>query len=134
MTHERRLRILRGLLTFAIVSTALHFTHNFVEVDAYPSNVFSDEAILVAIVVSWPLALALALYAYRLYARGRLGAAHVALAVYAILPLTSLGHFTVGTPDVPPFWFATIFTDGIAGAAVLAFVVWSSRRAPAAAA
>ena len=33
------------------------------------------------------------------------------------------GH---GSPDVPPIWYATIFTDGLTGIAVLAFTIWSA--------
>src|SRR3712207_9397681 len=104
--------VLKWILGAAIVSTALHFTHNFVRVEDYPSSgPITDTVVQVAIVVSWPLFTALALYAYRLYAAGRLHAAHIALAVYSFFPMTTLGHFTSGTPDAPAFWFATIFTE-----------------------
>jgi len=33
-----------------------------------------------------------------------------------------------GSPDIPAFWYATIFTDFIAGASIVAFVVWSASR------
>ena len=35
-----------------------------------------------------------------------------------------------GTPKIPAFFFATIFTDGLAGLSVLAFVLWSARTQP----
>jgi hypothetical protein len=128
---DRRVTVLRWVLTFAVVSTALHFTHNFVAVDQYPRASWqSAVAIQVAIVVSWPLFTLLALAAYRRYAAGRHAAAHPLLAAYAVLPLTTPLHFTAGNPDVPAFWYATIFTDGLAGLLVLAFVAWSARRSP----
>ena len=123
---------LRGILAFAIVSTALHFTHNFVEIDRYPaSDSISDGAVRAAIVVSWPLFTVLALYGYRLYRRGRYDAAHACLAAYSPFCLATLGHFLQGSPDIPAFWYATIFTDGAAGVAVAGFALWSvalSRR------
>jgi hypothetical protein len=131
---DRRLTLLRWILAASIVSTGLHYTHNFVAVDQYPqSGVVTPTAVQVAIVVSWPLLTGLALFAYRRYAAGRYTVAHPLLAAYALLGLTTPLHFLDGTPDVALLWFVTIFTDGIAGAAVLAFVVWSAlttRRAP----
>ena len=130
--HEqaRAQRLLRAILAFSIVSTGLHYTHNFVAIEDYPqASWVSNTAVRVAIVLFWPLATALAVVAYRAYARGRIRAASAMLAVYALIGLSTLGHFTAGTPDIPPFWFATIFTDGLAGLAVLSFAIWSELSA-----
>jgi hypothetical protein len=130
--HEQRLALLRGILAFGILSTGLHFTHNFVAIDRYPDDLVSGTVVQVAIVAFWPLFTALALYAYRLYAQGRYRDAHPILLAYSFFALTALGHFLDGSPDIAPFWFATIFTDALAGLAVLAFTVWSIRSpAPA---
>jgi hypothetical protein len=80
--------------------------------------------------VGWPLFTAIALFSYRLYSRGDYSKAHGVLLSYSFFCLTSLGHFLDGSPDIPAFWFGTIFTDVLAGLAVLAFVVWSARRGP----
>jgi hypothetical protein len=125
--ERRRLSILRWILGFGIFTTGLHFTHNFVAIDQYPDDLVSGSVVRVAILLFWPLFTALALYAYRLYAQGRLREAHPLLLGYAFFALTTLGHFLDGTPDIAPFWFATIFTDALAGAAVLAFTLWSMR-------
>jgi hypothetical protein len=130
--RERRLALLRWILGFGILSTGLHFTHNFVAIDQYPDDLVSGRVVQVAIVLFWPLFTALAVYAYRLYSQGRYREAHPFLLAYAIFGLTTLGHFLDGSPDIAPFWFATIFTDALAGLAVLAFTVWSI-RAPASA-
>jgi hypothetical protein len=133
--HERRLTALRWILGFGIVSTGLHFTHNFVAIDQYPDDLVSGTVIQVAILLFWPLFTGLALYAYRLYSQGRYREAHPILFAYSFFGLTTLGHFLDGSPDIAPFWFATIFTDAIAGLAVLAFTISSVRwqRARAAA-
>jgi hypothetical protein len=125
--HEQRLAVLRGILAFGILSTGLHFTHNFVAIDRYPDDLVSGTVVRVAIVLFWPLFTAVALYAYRLYAQGRYRDAHPLLLAYSSFALTTLGHFLDGSPDIAPFWFATIFTDALAGLAVLAFTVWSIR-------
>ena len=125
MDH-RGLTILKGLLAFAILSTGLHFTHNFVEIDQYPrSELIGNTAIQVGIVASWPVFTAIALVAYRRYARRRDGIAHGLLGAYGAFCLVTLGHFTAGNPDIPAFWYATIFTDVAAGVAILGFVAWS---------
>ena len=125
--HERPLSILRWILGFGILSTGLHFTHNFVAIDQYPDDLVSGTVVQVAILLFWPLFTVLALYAYRLYARGRYSDAHPILLAYSFFALTTLGHFVDGKPDIAPFWFATIFTDALAGLAVLAFTIWSIR-------
>ena len=70
--HERRLSVLRWILGFGIVSTGLHFTHNFVAIDQYPDDLVSGTVVQVAILLFWPLFTGLALYAYRLYAQAPL--------------------------------------------------------------
>ena len=122
-----RLSVLKGLVAFAILSTGAHFTHNFVEIDSYPDGFVSGEVVQVAILVSWPLFTAIALHGLLLYSRGDHSRAHVLLAIYAFLPLTTPGHFIDGSPDIAPFWIATIFTDGLAGLALVAFVALSAR-------
>ncbi|HEV2999302.1 MAG TPA: hypothetical protein VGW75_01090 [Solirubrobacteraceae bacterium] len=117
-------RVLRWLLSFAVVSTAIHFTHNFVEIEEYPqSDLVSDGPVKAAIVISWPLFTALAVHAYRLYARGDHGPARRWLAAYGLWAMVSLGHFVNGNPDIPLVWYATIWTDVLAGALVLAFAL-----------
>ena len=122
------LRILRALLAFSIVSTALHYTHNFVAASDYP-GAGGSVAAQVAIVALWPLLTAIGLLGYRLYREGRLYPAHVCLAIYSFTGISTLGHFLAGSPDIPPFFYATIFTDGLAGFAILGFVVVSARSA-----
>ncbi len=127
MTRDGQLTVLRAILAFAVLSTGLHFTHNFLEIDQYPEVIIPNAVIEVLIPITWPLYTAIALLGYRWYARGRLRPARVALVAYGLFVMTSLLHFAGGTPDVPPFWLATIFTDGLSGLAVIAFVVWSAR-------
>lgn len=125
----RRLKALRAILVFSVISTAAHFTHNFIEVDQYPGgDVVSGGVVRVAILIAWPLFTAIGLYAYRLYNRRQYSAAYAGLAAYAFFDLTTLSHFIFGSPNIPTFWYVTIFTDALAGVAVLAFVLLDSRR------
>jgi len=113
------------ILCFSIASTATHYAHNFVAVDDYPGG---GPALQVAIVLSWPLLTAIGLYGYRLYTEGRFREAHICLLLYAPLGLLTPAHFLSGNPDIPAVFYASIFTDGLAGLAVLGFVAWSATR------
>jgi hypothetical protein len=119
------LTALRVILCFSIASTATHYTHNFVAVEDYPGG---GPAIQVAIVLSWPLLTAIGLYGYRLYTEGRLREAHICLLLYAPLGLLTPAHFLSGNPDIPAVFYASIFTDALAGLAVVGFVAWSATR------
>jgi hypothetical protein len=116
---------LRLLLAFSVVSTALHYSHNLFEIDSYPGGGTAQQ---VLIVLSWPLLTAIGLYGYRLYARGDLRRAHACLLIYSLTGLITPLHFVSGHPDIPAFFYATIFTDFIAGSAIVWFVAWSANR------
>ena len=135
-SHERptggTIRALRTILAASILSTGLHYTHNFVKIDQYPqSDLLPNATIQVGILLVWPVLTAVGLIGYRLYARGRERAAHLCLAAYSVVGFASLGHFVDGKPDIPAFWFGTIFTDALTALAVVGFVLWS-QRAPVA--
>ncbi|HEX6584370.1 MAG TPA: hypothetical protein VF056_12275 [Thermoleophilaceae bacterium] len=123
--RQRSLAVLRVILAFSILSTAGHYSHNFVEMDSYPGG---GPLVQVLIVLSWPLLTAIGLYGYRLYKQGRLRDAHVHLLIYSLTGLITPLHFVYGSPHIPPFWYATIFTDFLAGASIVAFVAWSASR------
>jgi len=126
-SHARRQTVLRSILAFSILSTAGHFAHNFVKIDQYPDDLVSGKVTQVAILISWPLLTAIGLLGYRWYTQGRYPAARAALLTYSFLGISTLGHFLDGSPDIAPFWYATIFTDALAGTAILAFAVWATR-------
>lgn len=131
-THGQRLTLLRGILAAGILSTAIHYTHNFVAVNRYPGPGGSFYTVVrVAIVVAWPLLSAIGLIGYRRYREGRFVEARVCLAVYSLTGLATLGHFAYGNPKIPAFFYATLFTDTLTGLAVLAFasvsaLVWDA--------
>ena len=122
----RGLTALRLILCFSIASTATHYAHNFVAIDDYPGG---GPALRVAIALSWPALTAIALYGYRLYTEGRFREAQICLLLYAPLGLLTPAHFLSGEPDIPVIFYATIFTDGLAGLAIVGFVAWSAGTA-----
>jgi hypothetical protein len=134
----RRLLALRTILAAGILSTAIHYTHNFVAIGQYPGPHGAFDTITrVALVITWPTLTAIGLLGYRRYAQRRYREAHGCLLVYSVTGFASLGHFIYGSPDIPAFFYATIITDALTSIAVVAFVLWSAasgRRGYAAAA
>jgi hypothetical protein len=127
--EERRgTTALKGILAASVLSTAVHYTHNFIAVSHYPGPGGAFYTVVrLAIVVAWPLLTAIGLIGYRRYRERRDGEARVCLAVYSLTGLATIGHFIYGNPKIPAFFYATLFTDALAGLAVLAFVLWSTK-------
>jgi hypothetical protein len=125
--ERRRLTLLKAILAASMLSTAIHYTHNFVAVNRYPGPGGSFYTVVrVAIVVGWPLLTWIGLTGYRRYRERRYREARVCLAVYSLTGLATMGHFIYGNPKIPAFFYATLFTDALAGLAVLVFVLWSA--------
>jgi peptidoglycan/LPS O-acetylase OafA/YrhL len=120
--------LLRGLLAAEILSTAIHYTHNFVEVHRYPGpHGAFDTVTRVLIVITWPLLTGIGLLGYRRYTEGRPQEARVGLAIYSLTGMVTLGHFIFGSPHIPALFYATLFTDTLTGLAVLAFALRLAR-------
>ncbi len=116
--------LLKAILAASMLSTAIHYTHNFVTVNRYPGPGGSFYTVVrVAIVVGWPLLTAIGLIGYRRYREGRYHETRVCLTVYSLTGLATLGHFIYGNPKIPAFFYATLFTDALTGLAVLVFVL-----------
>ena len=127
--HDNRVRLLRGLIAFSVLSTAIHFTHNFFYVDEYPQASYTSNTLTqVGVIVLWPLLTAAGLYGYHLYKERRYTTANLLIGAYSALGLITPLHFTAGNPDVPTFFYITIFTDGLAGLFLLLFALYSVRE------
>lgn len=124
------LSTLRAIIAFNLLSTSVHYTHNFIMAGCYPA-VFpfvNATAYQIGIILFWPLLTARGLRGYQLYKAGETRRPRLMLAAYSLLGLTTLGHFLGGNPDIPPFFYVTLFTDFLAGSALLAFVAWTYRH------
>lgn len=124
--------LLRLLLAAAITSTAIHYTHNFVMAGMYPPlpPLFPNAlAFRVGIAVAWPMLTGFALWGYAQYVAGNLRPAGWAFVVYSVLGASTIGHFLGPSPDIPVFFFVTIFTDFLTGTAILVFGISTLRRA-----
>ena len=113
------------LLAVSIVSTAIHYPHNYIAVTHYPQSSFIPigyDGTRLLVAVGWPVLTAIGAFGFWLYRCGSYPAAWICLAVYSLAGISSLAHFIDGSPHIPPFWYATMFTDALAGMAILAFV------------
>lgn len=129
--QPRGLPALRAAIAAEMISTAIHYTHNFVDVSAYPGPHYLYTPTRIAIVVSWPLLTCIGLVGYRRFTEGREQEARVCLCVYSLTGLATLGHFIYGNPQIPAFFYATLFTDAAFALCVLAFVAWTARAGQA---
>lgn len=119
--------VLGAIIAFTIISTALHYTHNYIQIEHYPqADYISNDTTRIAILIVWPTLTALGVLGYWLYSRRLYPPAYTCLIAYSILGFATLGHFTEGSPHIGAFWYATIFTDALAGFAFVAFVLWSA--------
>ncbi|NEC62597.1 hypothetical protein G3I59_45130 [Amycolatopsis rubida] len=117
------------ILVFTLVSTVLHYTHNVVRAADYPQIPgVSVQAAQILVALSWVVFTVFGALGYRAYVHGRYWRSLAFLLVYSLSGLASAGHFLVGVPRIPAFWFATIFTDSFAALALWVFVCWTAMR------
>jgi len=88
-----------------------------------PSRLFDA-----VVAVAWFVYTAVGVAGYRLYERGRFGAAHACLLIYGYLIASPLGHFLYGSPDeLTSRGLVSVFVDLAAGLLVIAVALWSIR-------
>ncbi|MEW2503461.1 MULTISPECIES: hypothetical protein [unclassified Amycolatopsis] len=126
---EKGLAALRVILAFTLLTTTFHYAHNVIRAQDYP-QIPGIPVLAAQIVVAfgWVLFTAFGLAGYRLYVKGRYWRALGFLLVCSLGGLVGAGHFLVGVPQIPAFWFATIFTDTAAAIALWLFVSWAAAR------
>ncbi|GAB2744043.1 hypothetical protein [Amycolatopsis magusensis] len=126
---DRGLRILRWVLAGSLLTTGLHYAHNTIRAEDYPPvDGLSLAATQILVGAGWFVFAAFAALGYSAYTRRRFWAANAYLVVFSLSGLASLGHFLFGVPDIPAFWFATIFTDLLSSLVLWTFVTWTAIR------
>lgn len=117
------------VLLASLLTTAIHYTDNYVSIEDYPQPDWVNREI---VVIAWVLFTVIGLAAYQFYREGRLGWAGAYLIVYGYTGLSSLGHYFHGSlDDFTARMHVMIAADGIVGAAVTWVGVWclvSARR------
>ncbi|WP_410581738.1 hypothetical protein [Amycolatopsis sp. lyj-108] len=127
--QNRGLTALRLILAFTLLSTTLHYAHNVIRAADYPQvEGVSVGLAATLVVVAYVLLTTFGVLGYRDYLRGRYWRALAFLMVFSLSGLASLGHFLVAVPQIPAFWFATIYTDTAAALLLWAFVTWAATK------
>ncbi|MFJ8915524.1 hypothetical protein [Amycolatopsis sp. NPDC102389] len=127
--QSKGLTALRPILAFTLLSTTLHYAHNVIRAADYPQIEGIPVGVAATLVaVAYFVFTAFGLAGYRDYLRGRYWRALAFLMVYSLSGLASLGHFLVAVPQIPAFWFATIYTDTASALALWVFVTWAATK------
>ncbi|MFI9452663.1 hypothetical protein [Amycolatopsis sp. NPDC052450] len=127
--RNQGLTALRLILAFTLLSTTLHYAHNVIRAADYPQvEGISVGVAATLVVVAYVLLTTFGVLGYRDYLRGRYWRALAFLMVFSLSGLASLGHFLVAVPQIPAFWFATIYTDTAAALLLWAFVTWAATK------
>lgn len=123
-SEAKRQLILKSLLIACVVSTAIHFTDNYLYIEQYPQP---DWITLPSIYVSWLILTATGIVGYWLYKNQKFWFAYPCLVFYSFCGIDSLGHYLYGAmSEFSPKMHLFIATDGITGSAVLGFTLWSA--------
>ena len=123
-------RVLGLLVGALVVSTAVHYTDNWLSVEDYAprEGLIAENPGVVP--VAWVLFTLLGVVAYREYRRhGPSLRAHLMLAGFSISGISTFGHLLYEGNDFTAWQGASVLADGILGSAVLAFALVSAARA-----
>ncbi len=121
-------RVLFAVMAAAVISTTIHYADNYFSFEEYPQGALATVDITSAMVgLSFILLTPAGFLGYWLYARGAMLAAYGLLAAYSLVGLSTPIHYTEAGLSYFPWWRnVSILSDGVVGAAVLAFVLWSA--------
>ena len=123
------LQLLLSLLAVAVLVSIVHYVDNVANYADYPDPTSGPAPSQVLIAISWFAFTVFGASGLVLFARGRISAAAVCLAVYSISGLVGLGHYAVpGATDMPWWRQLHIVADIACGIAILTFAVWAVRR------
>ena len=119
----QRQSLLKFLLVACIISTAIHFTDNYLYFEHYPQPDWITPA---SIYRSWIIWTVTGIAGYWLYKNEWYWSSYLCLAYYSFCGLTSLSHYLYGPmSEFSAKMHFFIATDGLTGAAILGFTLWS---------
>jgi hypothetical protein len=125
---------LRLLVAAVLLSTAVHYTDNWLQVEDYAptTGLLAENPGLIPL--AWVLFAAVGIAGYVEYRRAPSTRAHVLLAVFSLSGISTFGHLAYSDNDFAAWQWASVLADGVTGLAVLAFTLWSASRVRPAAA
>ena len=132
---DRPTKVLRLLLTIAIVESFIHYADNTLRYEDYTAD---DPSILGSLVkqwvipVSWVLFTIAGIIGYRRFRDGPRAQAAAWIGAYSASGLISLLHYTdISMSELSAFQNTFVFLDVALGVALLGFALWTALRAPA---
>jgi hypothetical protein len=128
------MKALPFLVGALLVSTAVHYTDNWLSIDRYAptTGLLHDNPGLIPL--SWALFAAVGILGYRDYRRAPSMRVHLLLAGFSIAGISTFGHLFYSGNDFAAWRWVSVLSDGVLGLSVLAFAVWSAARVRPAAA
>ena len=122
------MNVLRVLVGALLVSTAVHYTDNWLSIEDYaPSTgLLAENPGLIP--VAWALFAVVGILGYRDYRRAPSTRAHLLLGVFSVSGISTFGHLLYSGNDFAAWQWASVLADGVLGLALLAFALWSAAR------
>lgn len=115
--------LLKLILIASILSTAIHFTDNYLFIDRYPQPAWITAP---TIYQSWIVLTVIGVIGYWLYKFRKFWLAYLCLSIYSFTGLASPEHYLYGSLSEFSFkMHLFIWTDALTCFAVLGFVIWS---------
>ena len=115
---------LLAILLFSIAITSIHYTDNALFIDNYPEPEWITTS---GVFITWGVMTLVAVVSYWLYQQQYFWFSYFLLGIYSITGLSSLTHYFYGTmSQFSGKMHLFIWSDAIAGLAVVAFIVWSA--------
>ena len=115
---------LLAVLIFSIASTSIHYTDNAIFIRQYPEPEWITTS---GVFISWGVMTSIAIMSYLLYSKQYYWLSYLFLGIYSVTGLSSPTHYLYGAlSQFSVKMHAFIWTDAIAGLAVIAFGIWSA--------
>jgi len=123
-TEIKHNSVLRLLIVASVISTLIHNIDNYIRFEQYPQPDWITPA---GIFRSWTIWTIFGIAGFLLYKNQRFWLSYICLMIYAACGLSSLGHYLYGSMhDFSFFMHIFILADGIAGFAIVGFILWSA--------
>jgi hypothetical protein len=120
---NRQQKILLVIVAINLVSTWLHYTDNALFLEQYPGpDWFTPRGVFATIILMTPVGL----WGYWLYLKKDFLWSYLALGLYSITSISSPGHYLFPmTHEMSLKMHSLIWSDGISGFSLIAFILWS---------
>jgi hypothetical protein len=117
-------KLLKILLIASIISTAVHFTDNYLFIERYPQPSWITAP---SIYQSWIILTVVGITGYWLYKYRHFWLGYGCLLIYSLTGIASPGHYLYGSfSQFSVKMHLFIWTDGLTGLAILGFIIWSA--------